>query len=311
MDTVLKIDDLNVNFLIHNQEYPAIENLSLHIASNEVIGIVGESGSGKSLTAKTILGILPKNTRTSYKEISYKGKDIAYDEPDAIRKIRGGEISMIFQDPLSSLNPVLKIGKQVEEVLILHTQLKAKERLQMIVDLFKQIGFENPMRIYHSYPYELSGGMRQRIVISMAIITNPGLIIADEPTTALDATIQKQILDILNRLTRQKGNALMLISHDWGVISSMTDRVYVMYAGRIVETGPTHEVIENPQHNYTKGLLSAIPSLMNKGKKLYSIPFRVPAIEERQLGRWPYIQTTPANQAEVAAMFPEVRELIK
>lgn len=307
MERVLNIGDLNVDFLIQGHVYPAVEQLSLHINKNEVVGIVGESGSGKSLTAKTILGILPRNARSSYKAMEYNGKAIDFKNAEMMQKIRGNEISMIFQDPLSSLNPLLKIGRQVEEVLVIHKKLSAEKRQAMVFDLFKQVGFVNPERVYHSYPHELSGGMRQRVVICMAIIANPGLIIADEPTTALDTTIQKQILEILSQLTRQKGNALMLISHDWGVIANMTDRVYVMYAGRVVETGPTQQVIENPQHAYTKGLLNAIPSLINKGKKLYSIPFRVPSIDEREKGKWPYIKLTEDNKQEVKAMFPEVR----
>lgn len=307
MEAVLNIEDLNVDFLIQGHEYPAVEHLSLYVNQNETIGIVGESGSGKSLTAKTILGILPRNAISHYQALEYKGQAIDFDNQTSMQNLRGNEISMIFQDPLSSLNPLLKVGKQVEEVLVIHKDYHSEQRRKMVFDLFEQVGFNDPEKIYHSYPHELSGGMRQRVVICMAIIANPGLIIADEPTTALDTTIQKQILDILHHLTKQKGNALMLISHDWGVIANMTDRVYVMYAGRVVETGPTKEVIENPQHAYTQGLLNAIPSLLNKGKKLYSIPFRVPSINEREKGQWPYIKLTQENKDEVEAMFPEVR----
>lgn len=305
MGNILEVKNLNVDFEIQGKTYPALEDINLKIAPNETIGIVGESGSGKSLTAKSILGILPKNARVTSDLYNFQGDSMQTFSNKDYQRIRGKEISMIFQDPLSSLNPLQKVGHQVGEVLWQHGRMPKKERKERVLDIFRSVYFHDPERVYESYPFELSGGMRQRVVICMALIANPSLLIADEPTTALDTTVQKEVLTILKTLTKEQKNSMLLISHDWGVISSMCDYVYVMYAGRIVEEGETQEMIRRPQHPYTDGLLRAIPSPKKKGEKLYNIPFKVPGITDRTRGEWPYIKTTEANEiGELQLMFP-------
>ncbi|MBG9981047.1 ABC transporter ATP-binding protein [Facklamia lactis] len=306
MKELLTIEKLNVDLQINNDLFPAVEEVTLSVREKESVGIVGESGSGKSLTAKAILQILPKSAVVTAQQLQYKEADLQTLTDKQMRNLRGKEISMIFQDSSSSLNPVMKVGKQVEDVLRVHERLGKEARKKKVLEMFQKVGFDDPNQVYASYPHQLSGGMRQRIVISMALIADPNLIVADEPTTALDNTIQKQILDIMKEMIRKHDKSLVLISHDWGVISQMCDRVYVMYAGRIVEEGKVQDVISRPQHPYTQGLLSAIPSLTKKGEKLFSIPFKVAAIDERQKGKWPYIEALSRyRQSEIETMFPK------
>lgn len=305
MSHILEIENLNLDFKIKGQQHPALENISIKVDENQIVGIVGESGSGKSLTARTILGIAPDNATVSYDKFLYKGEDLPSRIQLEKNHLRSKEISMIFQDPLSSLNPLYRVGKQIEEVLAIHNMYEKKARRTISYDLLRSVGFVNPEEIYRKYPYELSGGMRQRIMICIALIGQPNLIIADEPTTALDTTIQKQILDILKALITEQEKSLILISHDWGVINEMCDVVYVMYAGRVVEFGKVEDIVRNPSHSYTRALLRAIPSIRQRGKSLFNIPFKVASITERQKGNWPYIQTNEDNRQYIAEHFPE------
>lgn len=305
MSHILEIENLNLDFKIKGKQHPALENISIKVDENQIVGIVGESGSGKSLTARTILGIAADNAIVSYDKFLYKGEDLPSRIQLEKNHLRSKEISMIFQDPLSSLNPLYRVGKQIEEVLNIHNMYEKKARRTISYDLLRSVGFVNPEEIYRKYPYELSGGMRQRIMICIALIGQPNLIIADEPTTALDTTIQKQILDILKALIKEQEKSLILISHDWGVINEMCDVVYVMYAGRIVEFGKVEDIVRNPSHSYTRALLKAIPNIRQRGKPLFNIPFKVASITERQKGNWPYIQTNEDNRQYIAEHFPE------
>ena len=285
--------------------YPALTGIDFIVNRQEIVGIVGESGSGKSLLAKTILGIEPHNAHITYDQMLYKGQDLSQTLQASRNILRGREISMIFQDSGSALNPLTKVGQQIQEVLDIHQIGPTHQRKTMTIELLRDVGFDKPEHIYHLFPHELSGGMRQRIMICIALIAEPDLIIADEPTTALDTTIQKQILTILSRLIREKEKSLIIITHDWGVIHEMCDRVYVMYAGKFVESGPVKTVITQPQHSYTKALLRAIPSIKHKGKPLFNIPFKVAAITERQHGAWPYIAYNAENAQFIQENFPE------
>lgn len=308
MAEILDIQNLSLDFEIDRQLYPALSNIDLYVESEEIIGIVGESGSGKSLTAKTILGIAPHNARITYDRLTYKGKDISETLRKRRQEVQGKEISMIFQDSGSALNPLTRVGPQIQEVLEIHKIGVTSDRKQRTLDLLEDVGFAKPETIYRRFPHELSGGMRQRIMICMALIAEPDLIIADEPTTALDTTIQKQILDILHRLIRDKGKSLIIITHDWGVINEMCDRVYVMYAGKVVEEGPVDQIVGNPQHSYTRALLKALPSIKAKGQPLFYIPFKVAAITDRRHGAWPYLEFEADNEAYIRENFPEFVE---
>lgn len=304
-DSLLKVNDLNVSFIIGNETHPALENISFTIHENSVVGVVGESGSGKSITAHSILGILPTNTNIEG-SIQLENEELVHKSENDWRKLRSNKISLIFQEPMTSLNPLMKVGKQVSEVLKKHTRDSRDQRYQKTIDIMKEVGLNRPESIYHSYPHELSGGMRQRIVIAMALINNPKLIIADEPTTALDVTTQAQIINLLKDIMKKRSGAMLFISHDWGVISQVCDYVIVMYAGRIVEQGPIEKLINQPEHPYTRGLLRSIPDFRKKGEELYTIPLRVPALTERKKGNWPYIEITEENKPNLQEIFPEV-----
>lgn len=302
---LLEIDQLNVSIKIGKETYPALEDISFHVYENQVIGIVGESGSGKSLTAQSILGILPTNTVVSG-SIKLKGDELIHKDQKSWQKLRSNEISLIFQEPMTALNPLMKVGKQISEVLKKHTKGSKKEYYQKTIAIMNEVGLKRPEQVYHSYPHELSGGMRQRIVIAIALVNQPKIIIADEPTTALDVTIQAQIIKLLKEIMKKRNGAMLFISHDWGVISQVCDYVLVMYAGKVVEQGPIGDLLSAPQHAYTKGLLKAIPDFNKRGEKLYSIPLRVPALTERQKGNWPYVKVTKENAHDAAAFFPEI-----
>ncbi len=303
--SLLEVNNLNVSFTIGKETHPALENISFTINENSVVGVVGESGSGKSITAHSILGILPTNTNVEG-SIRLGDEELVHKNQNEWRKLRSNEISLIFQEPMTSLNPLMKVGKQVSEVLKKHTKDSKERRYQRTIDIMNEVGLNRPESLYHSYPHELSGGMRQRIIIAMALINQPKLIIADEPTTALDVTIQAQIIKLLKEIMMKRSGAMLFISHDWGVISQVCDYVIVMYAGRIVEQGPIENLLNKPEHPYTRGLLKAIPDFRKKGEELYTIPLRVPALTERKEGNWPYIKITKENESYVQEIFPEV-----
>ena len=276
MEKLLEVKDLKVSFFTDLGETQAVKDAGFAIEEGDFFGIVGESGSGKSVTTKSILRLGPSNCRIMGGEILFQGEDILKKSEAELREIRGGEIAMIFQDSLSALNPVYTVGNKMVELIRRHTSMTKKEAKARVLELLTAVGITDPEKAMRSYPHELSGGMRQRVMIAMALSCNPRLIIADEPTTALDVTIQAQILDLLRNLKDKINSSIMLITHDLGVIAEMADYVVVMYAGRVVEKGTAQEIFANPAHPYTIGLMASKPMVGKKVDKLYSIPGKVP-----------------------------------
>lgn len=269
---ILSIQNLIIQFKLRGQVLTAIRDISLDLYKGESLAIVGESGSGKSVLVKSIIGLLEKNGSVAQGRILYKEDDLTKFETEKDwLKIRGKEIAMVTQDPMTSLNPLKTIGKQIEECVVLHQKLKGKEAYQRTLQLLKDVGIHDVEKRYKQYPHEFSGGMRQRIVIAIAIACNPKILICDEPTTALDVTIQAQILQLLKNLQQKYGLTTIYITHDLGVVAKVADRIAVMYAGDIIEVGQTHEVFFNGKHPYTWALLSSLPQLGAKGEELYSI----------------------------------------
>lgn len=269
---LLQIQNLVISFSRENSWTDVIKNISFELHKNEIIGIVGESGSGKSVSSLAVLGLLPnKISRISNGQILYNGDDLTQKSSKDFRKIRGREISMIFQEPMSSLNPSLKCGYQVEEILFEHTNLSKKEVKAEVLSLFEKVKLPNPEKIYNSYPHQISGGQKQRVMIAMAIACKPKILFADEPTTALDVTVQKEIIKLLKELQQETQMSIVFISHDLALVSEIADRVLVMYKGEIVEQGPTAEIFRNPQQTYTKALIASRPSLDERLKRLPTI----------------------------------------
>ena len=273
----LAISGLRAGFPGPQGLVPAVDGVDLTVPRGTIVGLVGESGCGKSVTALSALGLLPPNGQVAGGTIDFGGQDLLTLPPDTLRRLRGDRIAMIFQDPMTSLNPVYPVGRQVAEVLRLHRGLDRKAAKARTVDLFHQVGIPDPAARYGAYPRQLSGGLRQRVMIAMAMACEPELLIADEPTTALDATIQAQILRLMGDLRRDHGTAILLITHNMGVVAQLCDYVYVMYAGQIVEAAETFDLFRTPRHPYTAGLLRAIPSLEGAQERLYTIPGTVPA----------------------------------
>ncbi len=262
MEPLLEVRDLRTQFFTQDGVVKAVDGVSFHLKPGETLGLVGESGCGKSITALSIMRLIPSPPgKIVSGEIIFEGEDILKMSDDEVRSIRGRKIAMIFQDPMTSLNPVLTINRQISEALELHLGMSKQQARQRAIELLKMVGIPNAEQRVDQYPHQFSGGMRQRVMIAMALSCNPSLLIADEPTTALDVTIQAQILDLIRTLQHEHNTALILITHDLGVVAGMTDRINVMYAGHIVETAPTEELFENPKHPYTVGLLNSIPRL--------------------------------------------------
>ncbi|PLT28993.1 ABC transporter ATP-binding protein [Peribacillus deserti] len=281
--TILEIDNLMTKFKTANGEVSAVRGISFSLKKGETLCVVGESGCGKSITALSIMGLLAGNAR-SEGSINFDGKNLLQLKNDEMRKIRGNDISMIFQEPMTALNPTFTVGFQLCEPLMIHRKLSKKAAIQKGIDLLKQVGIPLPEKRMKQYPHELSGGMRQRVMIAIALACNPRLLIADEPTTALDVTIQAQILDLLNDLKDEFQTSLIMITHDMGVVAEVADRVIVMYAGEIIEEGTVEEIFNNPQHPYTKGLLSSVPNVDDPHFKLNPIPGTLPNLNEQISG---------------------------
>ncbi|GAA0354149.1 ABC transporter ATP-binding protein [Bacillus horti] len=280
-DSILQVNDLHTYFISDHGNIPAVEGISFQVREGEILGIVGESGCGKSVTSLSIMGLVPSPPGKIVGgeillEQNQKQVDLAQLSERKMRKIRGNEIAMIFQEPMTSLNPVYTIGNQIIEMIKIHRKISKKEASNRALAMLKQVGIPRAEQIMDEYPHQLSGGMRQRVMIAMAMSCQPKLLIADEPTTALDVTIQAQILELMKDLNREHGTAIMLITHDLGVVTEVCDRVIVMYGGRIVEEGSVRTIIKDPQHPYTKGLIKSIPKLAEKQQRLYSIPGNVP-----------------------------------
>ncbi|WP_457571155.1 ABC transporter ATP-binding protein [Desulfovulcanus sp.] len=276
MSKLLEVKDLVVKFALRFGHLTALNGISFSLQPGERMGLVGESGAGKSVAGFSIINLISKPGYIHSGKILFEGQDITKLPFEKMRHIRGNRISMIFQDPMMTLNPVLTIGTQMVETILAHKDISKKEAEAIALDKLRKVHISSPEKRLRQYPHEFSGGMRQRIVIAIALLTNPSLIIADEPTTALDVTIQAEIMDLLLELCTKEKMGLILITHDLGVVSQTTQKIAVMYAGQIVEKGKTHEVINNPQHPYTRGLINALPQAMQRGKRLNQIPGMMP-----------------------------------
>jgi peptide/nickel transport system ATP-binding protein len=275
---VLSVRNLEVEFVTRRGILRAIDKVSFDIAPGEVLGVVGESGAGKSLTGTAIIGLIDPPGRIAGGQVLLKGSRIDNLPKEEMRKVRGKRIGMIFQDPLTSLNPLFRISEQLIETIRTHTDMNESEARARAVGLLTEVGIPAPEKRIDSYPHEFSGGMRQRVVIALALAAEPELIIADEPTTALDVSVQAQIITLIKKLCRERGTAVMLVTHDMGVIAETADRVAVMYAGRIVEIGPVRDVVKHAKHPYAKGLMGAIPTLATSETRLLQIPGSMPRL---------------------------------
>ena len=284
MEKLLEVKDLKVSFFTDLGETQAVKGAGFAIGEGDFFGIVGESGSGKSVTTKSILRLGPSNCKIMGGEILFRGEDILKKNEAELRGIRGGEIAMIFQDSLSALNPVYTVGNKMVELIRRHTNMNKKEAKARVLELLTAVGITDPEKAMNSYPHELSGGMRQRVVIAIALACDPDLLICDEPTTALDVTIQAKILELIRSIQRERGISVIYITHDLGVVAKVADYVDVMYAGKIVETGTIDEIFYEPRHPYTWGLLSAMPDLDTADDRLYTIPGSPPNLLHEKQG---------------------------
>ena len=272
----LQVEHLSASFFTSRGEIKAVNDVSITVPRRSIVGIVGESGCGKSMTARSIMRLLKYPGEIVGGSIQLMGKELLSISEAEMANVRGEEISMIFQEPMTSLNPVMKVGKQVREAILLHRKISKKEAKEEVLRIFEKVGISEPEKRYNCYPHELSGGLRQRVMIAMAMICRPKLLIADEPTTALDVTVEAQILELMKNLRDTVDTSIVLISHNLGVVAEICDYVYVMYAGQIVEQGDTFTLFDNPCHPYTKGLMAAVRSLENKNEVLETIPGTVP-----------------------------------
>lgn len=271
-DYILQVKDLTVSFSAYAGKVQAVRGVSFDLRKGETIAIVGESGSGKSVSAKSIMGILPNNATIERGEILFDGMNLANATESDFYRLRGKRISLVFQDPLSALNPIMRVGKQITEVLLLNNRkMKRSDAKARALELMRDVGIKNAEERFYQYPFEFSGGMRQRIVIAIALAQEPEILICDEPTTALDVTVQAIILELINKLKREHNLSIIFITHDLGVVANVADRVYVMYAGKVVEYGTCRDVFYDPRHPYTWALLSAMPDMHSK-EKLWAIP---------------------------------------
>ena len=277
--TVLEMKDLEVGLYSEKGPLPVIDKVNLSIKEGEIVGIVGESGCGKSMLASAIMNLLNSPAQIAAGTIFYEGQDMTTLSTKEFQKIRGNEISMIFQEPMTSLNPLMKVGKQIEEAIKAHEKVTTAELKERAIAAIRDVGIPQPEKVYHDIPSRLSGGMRQRIMIAMALVCHPKLLICDEPTTALDVTIQAQILRLIKKLRDETNTAVIFISHDMGVIYQMVDRVVVMYAGQFVESAPCKKLFEKPLHPYTIGLQNAIPQINKLQSSLQDIPGSVPMLD--------------------------------
>ncbi|MBI4826103.1 MAG: ABC transporter ATP-binding protein [Nitrospirae bacterium] len=275
-DALLSVEGLSVSFQTDAGHIKAVDGVTFSVAQEDTVSIVGESGSGKTLTALSIMNLLPSNAVSSG-SVVFKGDEISSWREDRMRGIRGRDIAMVFQEPMTFLNPVFTVGYQIAEALTTHIDISMKDAMSQAVELLRKVNIPSPELRIKEYPHQMSGGMRQRAMIAMAIACNPSLVIADEPTTALDVTIQAQILELLGRLKESNRMSLLLITHDLGIVAEWASRVVVMYAGRIVENAPVKDIFLNPKHPYTIGLLESLPG--KKGVKLNPIPGQVPALD--------------------------------
>jgi len=281
---LLEVKNLYIDFEGMRGRTEALKNIHFSLEKGEILGIVGESGSGKSITALSILGLLEENAIISNGEIIYNGRNLLRLQKKERQLLRGREIGMVFQEPMTALHPTMKIGKQLQHVIQRHRNIPAKEAKEAVLQALQEVHIDQPELVAKKYPFELSGGMRQRIVIALAMSAPPHLLIADEPTTALDVTIQYEILNLIQELNRKRGTSVLLITHDLGVVSKICDRTIVMYAGEVVESGPTKEILNRPNHPYTQSLLEALPDSVSPGQPLRAIVGETPSLLQRPNG---------------------------
>lgn len=322
MEKVLEVKDLEISFDTFAGKVNAIRGVSFELFKGETLAIVGESGSGKSVTSRSIMRLLSSNATIDKGTILFKGQDIVKKTEKQMQSIRGKEIAMIFQDPMTSLDPTMSIGKQVAESLIKHNKVSKAEGLKQALELLKLVGIPNAEKRLNNYPHQFSGGQRQRIVIAIALICYPEILIADEPTTALDVTIQAQILELLKDLQKKISTSIIFITHDLGVVANVADRVAVMYGGRLVEVGTSEEIFYNPQHPYTWGLLGSMPTMEGTEEKLYAIPGSPPDLLDPPKGdafyprneyalaidakrQPPYFEVSPTHRAATWLLAPQ------
>lgn len=276
--TILEVKDLQTSFFTDDGVIPSVDHIDFHVREGEILGIVGESGCGKSVTSLSIMGLVPSPPgKITSGQIMFEGKDLTKFSEKEMRKVRGNDVAMIFQEPMTSLNPLFTIGNQLLEAITLHKKDWSKKKARTrAVEMLKLVGLPRAEELMNDYPHQLSGGMRQRVMIAMALVCDPKLLIADEPTTALDVTIQAQILKLMRELNERLNTAVILITHDLGVVAETCERVVVMYAGKVVEEGTVDTIFNSPQHPYTKGLIASVPDMRYKKQRLYSIPGSVP-----------------------------------
>lgn len=308
---LLKINNLTTSFRIKDTYYVAVDDVSITLRKNEILAIVGESGCGKSTLANSIVGLLNANNTKVEGEVLFNNQNLLTLSDNELNKIRGNTIGYIFQDPLSALNPLMRIGEQIEEGLIYHSTLNKSQRHSRVIELLEQVGIPNPKRVVKQFPHQLSGGMRQRVMIAMALSNKPEIIIADEPSTALDVTIQAQILDLLKELQRETSTGIILITHDLGVVAEIADRVAVMYAGEIVEVAPVIELFQNPKHPYTRLLLKSMPQEDSVQKKLEVIQGMVPTLINLPRSGCRFSARIPWIQSEIHELEPHLHEVGK
>ena len=305
---VLNVEHLCTSFFTQNGEVKAVNDVSISVPRGKIIGIVGESGCGKSMTARSIVRLLRYPGKIVSGSIKLAGKELTELSEHEMSTVRGEEIGMIFQEPMTSLNPVMRVGLQVREALLLHRKVTPQEAKTEVLRIFRKVGISEPERRYNCYPHELSGGLRQRVMIAMAMICRPKLVIADEPTTALDVTVEAQILQLMRALRDETGSGIVIISHNLGVIAQMCDYVYVMYAGRVVEQAETFELFAHPSHPYTAGLMSAVASLERGSDELETIPGVVPNLLHLPAG-CSFSPRCAKCGARCADAVPELREV--
>jgi peptide/nickel transport system ATP-binding protein len=276
-ERLLSVEGLRTSFFTDDGVIPAVDNVDFYVNEGEILGIVGESGCGKSVTSLSIMGLVPHPPgKVVGGKILFKGEDLTKASERRMRQIRGNEIAMIFQEPMTSLNPLFTIGDQLVEAIRIHKKWSKQKARERAIEMMKHVGLPRAEELMNEYPHQLSGGMRQRVMIAMAMVCEPKLLIADEPTTALDVTIQAQILQLMKKLNEESNTAVIMITHDLGVVAEICDRVVVMYSGKVVEEGDVKTIFKNPQHPYTKGLIQSVPDMRFKQQRLYSIPGNVP-----------------------------------
>jgi len=309
MPPLIEVKNLEVQFEVRGVTLRAVDNVSFSIAPGETLGLVGESGCGKSVTASAIMRLIPQPPgRISGGEVWFDGSDLLRIPESGMRMIRGNRISMVFQEPMTSLNPVFTVGDQVAEVIRLHQKLSRKAAMEKVVEVFRQVGISAAETRVGDHPHKMSGGMRQRVMIAMALACNPRLMIADEPTTALDVTIQAQILVLMNRLKEDTGASILFITHDLGVIAEMAQKVAVMYAGKMMEYAPVAGLFDNPRHPYTIGLIGSVPAVSRGKKRLTTIPGVVPSLFNIPAG-CPYCDRCPDAKAVCRQRLPDMTEV--